>query len=195
MKYFLFIESVKTKEWEVGAIIENDIKFNPDYEDVRTCHVKITNCIELKEVLVEFKEVVKIEDYAIIHIDAHSNETELGFRNDPNLEDMYNKQSWDDVVKMCDSLFEKYNGSALFVFASCLSALYFKKQPSLSFSVIAAENEVDPHRMEEQLLVFYNSFCSGNSFEQAYNEMIQRFPIEEELTRDEKKQSVLRFYK
>ncbi len=195
MKYLLFIESVKEKEWEVGAIIENDIKFNPGYEDVSTCHVKITNWIELREVLVEFSEVVKIEDNAIIHIDAHSNEAELGFRNDPNLEDLYNIQSWDDVVKMCDSLFEKYNGKVLFVFASCLSALFFKKQPSISFSVIAAENKVDPHRMEEQLLVFYNSFCSGNSFEQAYNEMIQRFPIEEELERGEKKQSVLRFYK
>lgn len=195
MKNFLFIESVKTKEWEVGAIIENDIKFNPDNKDVRTCHVKISNCIELREVLVEFSEVVKIEDYAIIHIDAHSNEMELGFRNDPNTEDLYNILSWDDVVKMCDSLFGKFNGRVLFVFASCLSALYFKKQPSPSFSVIAADNKVDPHRMEEQLLVFYNSFCSGNSFEQAYNEMIRRFPIEEELTRDEKKRSVLRFYK
>jgi len=194
MKYCLFIESI-AKEWEVGAIIENAIKYNTDYEDVRTCHVKITNSIELRDVLVELSRVIKVEDYAIIHIDAHSNEMELGYRNDPNVEDIYNIQSWGDIVKMCDCLFSKFSGRALFVFASCLSALYFKNIPSLSFCVIAAENKVDPRRMEEQLLVFYNSFCSGNSFEQAYNEMIQRFPIDEELRRDEKKQSVLRFYK
>ena len=193
MKYCLFVESVKANELEVGAIIENDINHNPDYEDIRTCHVKIMNYIELREVLVEFSDVVKKEDHAIIHIDAHSNETELRFMNDPNLEDLYNIQSWADVVKMCDSLFGKFNGRVLFIFASCLSALYFKKA-SPSFSVIAAENKVDPHWIEEQLLVFYNSFCSGNSFEQVYNEMIQKFPIEEELTRDEKKQSVLSFY-
>lgn len=195
MIYILFIESVKEKELEIGAIINNDIKYNPNYKYIRTCHVKIKNSKELRDLLEDYSKVIAAEDYAIVHIDAHSNEMELGFRNDPRLEDSHNILSWNDLYDMCNCLFEKYNGRVLFVFASCLSALYFKKQPSSSFSVIAAENKVDPHRIEEQLLVFYNSFCSGNSFEQAYNKMIQRFPIEEELTRDEKKQSILRFYK
>lgn len=195
MKLILFVESVKEKEWEVGAIINNDITYNPDITDVKTCYVKIKNSTELRRLLENISNGIKDDDFVIVHIDAHSNEFELGFRNDPNIEDSHNLQSWDDVVKMCDSLFSKINGRALLVFASCLSALYFKNLPSLCYSVIAAENKVDPHRMEEQLLVFYKSFCSGNNFEKAYHDMIQKYPIEEELTRDENKQSILRFYK
>lgn len=195
MKLILFVESVKEKEWEVGAIINNDIMHNPEITDVKTCYIKIKNSTELRLLLEFFSNGIKYDDFVIVHIDAHSNEFELGFRNDPNIEDSHNIQSWEDVVKMCDSLFGKYNGRVLLVFASCLSALYFKNRPSSSFCVIAAENKVDPHRMEEQLLVFYNSFCSGNNFEKAYHDMIQKYPIEEELARDDKKQSILRFYK
>lgn len=194
MKYILFIESVKEKEWEVGAIINNDIKYNPDYKDVKCCYVKIKNSSDLRNVLVELSKLIKEDDYVIVHIDAHSNEFELGFRNDPDIEDTYNIQSWDDVAKMCDFLFGKFNDRILFVFASCLSSLYFRNLPSPHFNVIAAENKIAPRRMEEQLLVFYNSFCSGNSFKHAYDDMIKRFPIEDEVSRDEKAQSILRFY-
>jgi hypothetical protein len=196
MKYIVFIESIKDNEWEVGAIIHNEITHNPDYKDIQSCIIQVRNDIELKKVLSNLSATIIKEDDVIIQIDAHSNENELSFRNDSYQDDSYNTLTWDDVVNMCDSIFGKYNDRVLFIFASCLSALYFKKkQPSPVFCVIAAENIVAPRRMEEQLLVFYKSFCSGNSFEQAYNEMIQRFPIDEELRRDEKKQSVLRFYK
>lgn len=194
MNYIQFIESVKEKEWEVGAIINHDIEYNPDYSDVKSYYKKIKNSIELKHVLTNFIIGINEEDYVIVHIDAHSNQFELGFRNDPNIDDSYNIQPWDEVVKMCDSLFGKFNERVLFVFASCLSALYFKDLPSHHYNIIAAENEVDPQRMKEQLLVFYKSFCFGNSFEHAYYDMIQRFPIEDELKRDKKSQSILRFY-
>lgn len=194
MKYILFIESVKEKEWEVGAIINNDIVYNPDYSDTRSDHVKIKNSKELKQILTEFIIGINEKDYVIVHIDAHSNQFELGFRNDPDIDDTHNIQPWGDVVKMCNSLFGKFYERALFVFASCLSALYFKDLPFHQYNIIAAENEVDPRRMKEQLLVFYKSFCFGNSFEHAYDDMIQRFPIEDELKRDKKEQSILRFY-
>ena len=194
MKYIIFIESVKAKEWEVGAIINNDIEYNPDYKDVKSCYVKIKNISELKNVLVEFSGLVKEDDYVIVHIDAHSNESVLGLRNDPCIDDSHNILSWDDVTKLCDSLFGKFKERVLFVFASCLSGCYFKNLPSPHFNVIAAENKVAPRRMEEQLFVFYKSFCLGNSFNHAYDEMIKRFPIEDELIRDEKSQSILRFY-
>ena len=195
MKYILFIESIKEKEWEVGAIINNDIVYNPDYSDTRSYHVKVKNSKEVKHVLTEFVIGIDEEDYVIVHIDAHSNQFELGFRNDPDINDTHNIQPWGDVVKMCDSIFSKFNERALFVFASCLSALYFKYLPSYHYNIIAAENEVDPQRMKEQLLVFYKSFCSGNSFERAYNNMIQKFPVKAELERDEKKRSILKYFK
>lgn len=195
MKYILFIESVKEKEWEVGAIIDNDIKYNPDYKDFRTCYIKIKNSKELRVLLEDYSKVIAAEDNAIVHIDAHLNEMELGFRNDPQIEDSHNVLSWNDVYDMCVSLFKENDDRILFVFASCFSALYFRKMPAPHIRVIAAENAVAPRRMEEQLLVFYKSFCSGKTFEDAYNDMIQKYPIEYELNRDEKEQSILRLYK
>ena len=193
MKYILFIESVKEKGWEVGAIIDNDIRYNPEYKDIRTFYVKIKNGNELRNLLKKYSKLITVEDYAIVHIDAHSNEMELGFRNDSQIDDSHNIMSWDDVYDMCDSFFKENDDRILFVFASCLSALYFRKTLSPHIRIIAVENAVAPRRMEEQLLVFYKSFCSGKSFENAYNDMIQKYPIEEELNRDEKEQSILRF--
>lgn len=195
MKYIIFIESIKEKEGLVGAIIEHDIKFNPDYKDVITYFVKITNCIGFKKILTDISKIIKENDFLIVHIDSHANKYELGFRNDPNIEDEQNILNWDSVVKMCNSLFGKLYDRALFVFASCESALFYKNESARLYSVIAAENQVDSDRMKEQLLVFYNSFCSGLCFEQAYNSMIQKYPIEAELERDEKKRSILRFFK
>ena len=87
MKYIQFIESVKEKEWEVGAIINHDIEYNPDYSDVKSYYKKIKNSIELKHVLTNFIIGINEEDYVIVHIDAHSNQFELGFRNDPNIDE------------------------------------------------------------------------------------------------------------
>lgn len=190
-----FFQSLFPKEWEVGAIIENEIAYNPHYENCHSVLFQVKCYEDLYNALITNNNILpKIakEDYIIIQIDAHSNEEYLTFRGDNSTEEEC--ISWKDFFALLNKLYSNYGENILIILVSCLSAPFFKKIESPHIKIIAADNIVSPRRAEEQLLKFYNTFCTGKSFEEAYDDMIKAFPIEDELKRESNK-SILRFIK
>ena len=196
MKYLIFIQSLKPKEWEVGEIIAYEIAHNPKYVDCHPCLFLVNNYQEVLDILINEKYMfpqVTNEDAIVIQIDAHSNENGLYFY-DKNLKSTsYIK--WQEFNNLLNLLYSKYGENILVILVSCLSAPFFQKIDSPHIKIIAADNIVSPRRAEEQLLKFYNSFCTGKCFEQAYDDMIKAFPVEDELKRESKEKSILRFLK
>ena len=164
MRYLLFFQSLFPKEWEVGAIIENEIAYNPHYDDCHSIlfHVKYYKNLH-NNMVIKSNILTKIskEDYIIIQIDAHSNKEYLTFRGDNSTEEDY--ISWKDLYVLRNKLYSYYGENILNILVSCLSAPYFQKIDSQHI-IIAADNIVSLRRAEEQLLKFYNSFIEGRSY-------------------------------
>jgi len=194
-KLILFIQSVSDPEWEVGEVLQWDIAHNPNYRDSDSRVLYAKNFKVLLNIIEDVKETVC--ESITIQIDAHSNIQGLVFKNKESKkwEEYEDYVPWENINKSFDTLYKKFGNKILLIFISCYSASFFAVLPSPHVPVIAAEGLVAPRRAEEQLQVFYDNLCTGNSVEESYNKMTEKFPIEEEIKRMAEQRAILKFFR
>ena len=197
MRYTFFIESL-TRELETGKIIAHEINTNPDYENkvvAYPCNVKSFD--ELKALFTDIVNNVSEKEKVIVQIDAHSDASSITFKDVESQDKNHwtDFRSWNDITELLELLYQHFKNNVLVIFVSCLSASYFNGLSSPHITTIAAEGIIDSHKAEERLLVFYKHFCMGADFEQSYNAMIEKFPLEKEMEIEEKYRAVLKLFK
>lgn len=191
-----FIQSVSGKEWEIGEMINDEINHNPNYCD---CNSE-TFCAKTYQELEKALEIISNYnqlDSIIIQIDAHSNSEYLVFKDVQEQDKDKNSDcvEWSRLYEKLNCLYKKeQDRNMVIIFISCYSSTYAKTINSPHIPIMAAEGKIAPRRAGEQLIKFYDRICTGSNIKEAYDYMINSFPIEDELKRDEKDKSILKLY-
>lgn len=197
MNQIIFIQSVSGKEWEIGEIMHNAIHNNPEYENC-TSYLRYAKSFDELATLVDAAiNEFDTKDYVIIQLVSHSNKDVIAFRNvaSNNAEVWNDEKLWICMQDLIEKLYYKFGNHALFISISCESESYFKRITYPHINLIGGEDGVSSHRAEELLFSFYKALNESNDFEISYNTMISKFPIEEELKREERERAVMRFFR
>lgn len=197
MNYIYFIQSVTKCEWEVGEIMHNEIQNNPKFCN---CISQIFYAKTSSDFVCKLNEIVSCkndDDFIVIQLVAHSNQTIITFKNVEceNPDEIGDEISWIFFNEIFDKLYNKFKSQVLLILITCESANYFATLTSPHIHVIAAEGNINSHRAEKQLFTFYNELNKGNDFEQSYLSMIEKYPIAEERKRTGKDMAILKYYK
>ena len=193
-KFIAIIQSVTEKEWEVGEMLCDEINNNPDFSESEAKVFYVKTFQELKDQL----NMVSIENrdaFIIIVIYAHSDSKHLIFK-DFNVPDKdYNDYiKWEEFDNVLTSLYKVHETIITVIFLSCHSSSYAKTVNLPHIPILAAEGVVSSRRAGEQLVEFFNKACTGSDTETAYGFMIESFPVEEEIHRNERDRSILKLY-
>ncbi len=195
--HIVFIQSVSGKEWEIGEIMHNAIKDNPEYGSCVSylCYAK--NFEELSQIVDAIINSIDANDNVIIQLVTHSNKDIIAFRDvkSQDANTWNDERSWNCVGELLEKLYRKYKAHALLISISCYSDSYFKSLNSHHINLIGSEGEISSHRAEEQLFTFYKTLNNVGDFELSYNAMIQKFPITEDCESGQKGRAIMRFFK
>lgn len=193
--YIAFIQSISGKEWEVGEIINHAISYNPDYCDYYSEVYHIKTYEDLKNILYSIAD--QYHDCPVtIQIDAHANKEGLVFKDvkSPDKDICTDYVQWASLKDVLGKLFESCGTKITLIFVSCYSTILAEILDTPHIPLIVAEGEIAPRRAEEQLLCFYNKLCTGSNIQEAYDSMIQFFPINEETKQAKDNKSILKLY-
>lgn len=193
-KYITFIQSVTEKEWELGKMLCEDINYNPDNSECDSDVFNVKTFQELKDILLIISDT-KQDAYIIIVIYAHANPESLVFKDINKPDENYNDcVQWSMLDEILNYLYGVHEMKISIIFISCCSSVYAETVDSPHIPIIAAEGKISSRRAGEQLYEFFKKICTGYSVKEAYEFMIESFPIEEELNRNEKDKSILKLY-
>lgn len=194
MKRIAFIQSVSANEWEIGEIQSFNINNNPNYSNYYSEVFYFKTFQELKNMLMSIDCVP--DGYIIIQISAHSNLDGIAFKdiNSSNVNEYVEFVEWSNFNNILLHLYNRFGMSITLIFISCYSSSYVESIKSPHIPIIAAEGEIVSRRAGEHLSKFYENICAGACTKDAYNNMIESFPIEDELKRNEKDRSILKLY-
>lgn len=194
-KYIAFIQSVSNKDWEVGEIICNEIKHNPQYEEWCSEVFYAKTFQELENLLMLISNNIR-ETLILIQIDAHSNSEGFAFKdvNNPNKDECSDYVEWTKFNDVLAYLYDTQGTNITLIFVSCCSSLFAESLQSPHVPIIAAEGTVSPRRAEEQLIKLYEGICMGASLKEAFELMTKEYPIEDERSRDKDSRSILKLY-
>lgn len=194
-RYILFVQSVSGSDWEIGEIQNEEINNNSNYFDCKSkvCYVKSFN--DLRNWLMSIGDNLR-DSSIIIQIDAHSNSEGIAFRdvNNCDKEECNDYVKWSDFNDVFDHLFNTLGTNITLIFISCYSSSFAESLKSPHIPIIAAEGEIAPRRAGEHLNKFYEKICTGKSVEEAYNYMMESFPLEEEIKRNNNDRAILKLY-
>ena len=191
----VFIQSVSEKEWEIGEIQNEEIIHNPNYSDCESNVYYIKTFEDLRDLLTSISDNNR-DSLMIIQIDAHSNHEGLAFRdvNNPNKEECNDYVKWSEFNDILVHLYNTLGTNITLIFISCYSSVFAESIKSPHISIIAAEGEIAPRRAGEHLNKFYEKICTGKSVEEAFNFMMESFPLEEEFKRNINDRAILKLY-
>lgn len=193
--YIAFLQSVSGNEWFDAESVCWDINTDPENIECKSEVFYIKSYNELKDMLSYIVEKHD-GDNIIIQIGAHSNIQGISFKdiNNSDKEQYSDFASWSKVRDLVCNIYNNYSNVILLVFVSCLSAEFVKSLESHHMPIIAAEGKVDPRRASEQLLMIYQKVCKGVDLEDAYNTMLQKYPFEGKICREENERSILKLF-
>lgn len=194
-KFIVFIQSVSANEWEVGEIQSNEINHNPDYSDYGSEVFYIKTFEGLKNKLMSISNNDR-DSYIVIQITAHSNSEGIVFKdiNNINREDFVEYVRWSEFHEVLEQLHNTFGTNITLILISCYSSVYAESIKTLLVPIIAAEGEISARRAGEQLIKFYEKICTGSTVKEAYDFMIESYPIEDEMHRNENDRSILKLY-
>lgn len=191
----VFIQSVSGREWEVGEIIDSDIKHNPTN---LCCTSEVFHIKSFKGLNEKLKLICEKNQDAsiIIQIVAHSNLECIGFKdvNSQNRDEFCDYAKWSEIEKVLNYLYKSNGTNITVIFISCYSSIFAESLKSPHVPIIAADGEIVARRAEEQLIRFYEKLCAGSTMKEAFDYMANLFPIENELCRNENDRSILKLY-
>ena len=198
MVYFAFIQSLCAADGEpAGALLYNHLVEHPNSNAIVIPPIKVKSFDEMNKVIEKINSSIASDNNVVICIDAHSCEYNLTFKDaeSQNKEDFVEYVEWKKIDEVTEKLYHKFQKKVLLIFVSCRSASYFASSKTSHVSVLASEEEVNAMRAKELLTVFYDVYCESNNIEHAYNEMIKKYPLEEEMQITSNFKSVLKLYK
>lgn len=184
MVYFVFIQSLCAADGEpAGALLYNHFVEHPNSNAIVIPPIKVKSFNELNMAFEWVNSSIASDNNVVICIDAHSCEYNMTFK-DPeshNKEGFVEYVEWEKIDELIEKLYPKFKKNVVVIFVSCRSASYFASSKTSNVSVLASEKEVNAMRAKELLTVFYDVYCESNNIEQAYNEMIKKYPLKEEM--------------
>lgn len=198
MVYFAFIQSLCAVDGEpAGALLYNHFVEHPNSNAIVIPPIKVKSFCELKKVIKWINSSIASDNNVVICIDAHSCEYNFTFKDvrSSNKKDFVEYVEWEKIDELIEKLYPKFQKNVVVIFVSCRSASFFASSKTSHVSVLASEEEVNAMRAKELLIVFYDKYSESNNIEQAYNEMIKKYPLEEEMQITSNFKSVLKLYK
>jgi hypothetical protein len=197
MTYFVSIQSLCGADGEAtGSMLVNHFVEHPNSNAIVIPPIKVKSFNELNKAIERFNTSISSKNNLVICIDAHSCESYLTFKDarSINKEDFVEFFEWKKIDEVIEELYPIFQKNVLVIFVSCRSASYFASSKTSHVSVLASEGEVNSWRAKELLTVFYDVYCESNNIEQAYNEMIKKYPLEEEKKKTSKFKAVLKLF-
>ena len=197
MVYFAFIQSLCAADGEpAGALLYNHFVEHPNSNAVVIPPIKVKSFNELNKAFEWVNSSIAIDNNVVICIDAHSCEKNFTFKDARSLnkEDYEEYVEWKKIDELVEKLYLKFQQNVLVIFVSCRSASYFASSKISRVSVLASEGEVNAWRAKQLLIEFYKVYCESNNIEQAYNEMIMKYPLEEEMLTTTEFKAVIRLF-
>ena len=197
MVYLAFIQSLCAADGEpAGALLYNHFVEHPNSNVILIPPIKVKSFKELNMAFEWVNSSIASDNNVVICIDAHSCEYNLTFKDaeSHNKEDFVEYVEWEKIDELIEKLYPKFQKNVVFIFVSCRSASYYAASKTSHVSVLASEGEVNALRAKELLTVFYEMYCESNNIEQAYNEMIKKCPLKEEMQITSNFKSVLKLY-
>lgn len=198
MRHIFFIQSLTGIEIETGKIIYDRLKYSSYSEK---CQLYPPICVNSLDGLVCFlKRIITAipkEDHLVIHVDIHSNDIYVTFKEITSMvKESYTEYcKWDCLTAILNSLFEKYNQNILVIFASCSSSSFFSTMKSPHIYIIAGEGGLLTIDAGHYLIDFYDYYCENGDVEKAYEKMIEKHPIEDEMKKEENKRAIFKLFK
>lgn len=198
MTYFVSIQSLCATDGDsAGNLLYNHLVEHPNSNAIVIPPIKVKSFNELNMAFEWVNSSIASDNNVVICIDAHSCEYNLTFKDaeSQNKEDFVEYVEWKKIDEVTEKLYHKFQKKVLLIFVSCRSASYFASSKTSHVSVLACEEEVNAMRAKELLTIFYYVFRESNNIEIAYNEMIKKYPLEEEMQITSNFKSVLKLYK
>lgn len=195
MKRFIFIQSVSSREFIVGEAIFSKIISNAtDVENIMVdSPYPVLSFEEMQKIIETIANEMTNSDKLFICIDAHANGSTIYFKA-TNSSDTSNVV-WERFEEILNLLYNKFGKNALMIFVACCSASYFSTLESPHIPIIAAEGVINAWRAKKLLSVFYEELYNNSTIEQAYDAMIQEFPLEDEIKIEGNHKAVLKLFK
>ena len=197
MVYFAFIQSLCAIDGEpAGALLYNHFVEHPNSNAIIIPPIKVKSFNELNMAFEWINSSIASDNNVVICIDAHSCEYNLTFKDarSSNKKDFVEYVEWEKIDELIDKLYPKFQKNVVVIFVSCRSASYFASSKTSRVSVLASEGEVNAWRAKQLLFEFYKVYCESNNIEQAYNEMIMKYPLEEEMQTTSEFKAVIRLF-
>ena len=197
MTYFVSIQSLCGADGEAaGNMLYNHFVEHPNSDTIVTPPIKVKSLNELNKAIEWINSSIGSDNNVVVCIDAHSCECYLTFKDarSLNIEDFVEYFEWKKIDEVIDKLYPIFQKDVLVIFVSCRSASYFASSKISHVSVLASEGEVNAWRAKELLSIFFNVYCKSNNIEKAYNEMIKKYPLEEEMQITSKFKAVLKLF-
>ena len=197
MTYFVFIQSISFSEYAAGSVLCDWIANHFDTSDIALLPYAVKSFTEMGNAIKLLANRMTNNDRLIICIDAHANESTIYFKDKNSLDKMQTvgDAAWIYFDVILDSLYKKFGNNALVIFISCRSACHFSTLKSPHIPIIAAEGEINAMRANKHLVVLYEQLCKNKTIEQAYDAMIQEFPLEDEIKIEGNHKAVLKLFK
>lgn len=197
MTVFVSIQSLCGADGEAaGNLLFNHFVEHPNSNAIAIPPIKVKSFDELNKAIEWVNSSIGSDNNVVICIDAHSCENNLTFKDarSVNKDDFVEYYEWKEIDEVIEKLYPIFQKNVLVIFVSCRSASYFASSKISHVSVLASEGEVNAWRAKELLTVFYDVYCECNNIEQAYNEMIRKYPLEEEMQITSKFKAVLKLF-
>lgn len=198
MRHVFFIQSLTGVDTEIGKIILDRLQ---DSSSSEKCQLYPPVCVNSFDGLVRslkrIMEVIPEEDNIVIHVDIHSDENFVTFKDISSMvKESYTEYcKWDSLTTILNSLYEKYNQNILIVFASCCSSSFFSSIESPHIYIIAGEGRLFTIAAGHYLFDFYDYYCEYGDVEKAYNKMIEKHPIGDEMKKEKTKRAIFKLFK
>lgn len=197
MTVFIPIQSLSGADCEAaGDLLYNHYVEHPNSNVIVARSIKVKSFDELEKAVECINSSIESGNNIVVIVDAHSCERFFTFKDAKSLnkKDFVESVEWVEIDELIEKLYLKFQKKVLAIFISCRSASYFASSKTSHVSVLASEGEVNALRANELLTVFCDVYCESNNFDQAYNEMIKKYPLEEEKNKESTYKAVLKLF-
>lgn len=197
MTCFVFIKSLCRADGEAaGDMLYKHFVEYPNSNAIVIPPINVKSFTELNKVIEWISSSISSDNNVVISIDAHSCEDYLTFKDarSANKGDFIEYFEWKKIDELLEKLYPIFQKNILVIFISCYSESYFASSKTSHVNVLASEGEVNALRAKELLTVFCDVYCESNNFDQAYNEMIKKYPLEEEKNKEGTYRAALKLF-
>ena len=197
MTHYFFLHSVAASEYEAGKVLFEYLLAAPNVNGIVHSPFEAKSLQDMEGFVNNIIASVNANDKIVFYVDIHSNEWSFTFKDilSHNKADFTEYHPWKCLDDMFSILYEKYGRNILVIFISCFSSVYFSSLKSPHVYVIAAEEKVNPMRARQMLSVLYDDLCVNENVEHAYNEMMQKYPLKDEIMNAGTYKAVLKLFK